>query len=211
MLQGDVFSGVAVPNVGVKHQHAMIIAHPCTMRQGPALKPRIKMIPVTRYDHVPLDRCDRVVRFFPLPDLLGDGADYAARFDEIGMVSNDELRVTRRVSTFTERGIVILQQRYVFSDTRAEIDLATLQTASAAVLAEAELLEEWNERLALRGDPQGDALIERLDAEAHAFDEYLGGAGEDAVTRRELLKDQARHASVRRAVREEIARRSEEA
>lgn len=207
ILQGDVFAGVTVPNVGVDHQHAMIIAHPCTMRQGADLKPRIKMIPVTPYEHVPWDRWDRVVRFFPLPDVLGDGADYAARFDEIGMVSNDELLVTRRVSTLTERGILILQQRYVFSDTRAELDLTTLEAASAAVLIEAELLEEWNERLALSGDPEGHALIEALAAQAYEFDAYLGSAGDDGLTRRELLNDQSRHASVRRAVREEIGRR----
>jgi hypothetical protein len=166
------------------------------------------MIPVNAHEHVPFDRWDRVVRFFPLPDMLGDGRNFAARFDEIGMVDSSQLAIETRASTLTERGILMLQQRWVFSDTRTELKMETLEEASAAVLAEAELLEDWNGSLVVANGLTGDDLERALGAQAALFDEFMSGVHEGGDTRRSVLKDQHRRPSVRRAVRDEIGRRA---
>jgi hypothetical protein len=175
------------------------------MRAGPTLREAVKALPVTTYENVPFERWPTShYRVFPLPDLAGDGQSYAAYFDWVGMVSSSELLHGRRVACLSERGILLLQQRFTFSDTRAVIGLDTLETAAAAVLAEAELLEEWNERL-LPASESDDATV--LAAEAEAFDRFLATRGEVGLTHREMLKDQHRRPSVRRSVRDEIERR----
>jgi hypothetical protein len=211
VLQGDVFAGVAVPNTGVEHEYAMIIAHPCNMRTGAVLRPKMKMIPVTAHEHIPFERWSRVVRVFPLPDMLGDGKNFAARFDDVGMVDSENLTVSSRVCSLTDRGILMLQQRYVYSDTRALIEMSTLGEAAAAVLAEAELLEQWNERLVLPSGIEGLEFEELLAEQARLFDDFLSRPVEGSIALRGMLQDEHRRAFVRRSVREEIGRRAEQA
>jgi len=200
-LQGDVFSGITIPGVGLPHDYAMIASHPCTMRRGPRLVERVKMIPVTTYQDVQLDRwTDSHFRVCPLPELVG-GQNFAARFDEIGMVASAELALDKRVAVLSKHGILLLQQRLIFCDTRVAVKIPTLQKASAAVFAEAELLEEWNEAFA---DDLTD--VDALEREAVEFDEFLK-TDQSGSTLRAMLTDEHRRSSVRKAVREEIKMR----
>jgi hypothetical protein len=207
LLQGDVFSDVTIPGVGIEHTLVIVATHPCTMRRGPVLVDRVKAHPVVPYDEVPLEKWgESHFKVFPLPQFRG-GEPFAARFDEVGMVPTAELSLDRRVAILSDHGILLFQQRQIFTDTRAALKLGTLQQASAAVLAEAELLEEWNERLAIAGDPGN--LLAAITSEAIEFDKFLGLSQSD-LTLREMLRDEHRRSAVRKAVRAEIRRRSEE-
>ncbi len=170
------------------------------MRKGARLVDRVKAHPVTSYQELDLEQwVDSHFRVFPLPDLIG-GGHYAARFDEIGMVASADLTFDRRVATLSDQGIVMFQQRQIFADTRAVLSLDRLQQVSAAVLAEAELLEEWNERLV------GDGDVGKLGSEATAFDKLLS-TKQSEVALRDMLRDPARRSHVRRVVRAAIRER----
>ena len=204
VLQGDVFKGIVIPGVGLEHDLIAVAMHPCTMRRGPHLVDRVKAHPVTAHENVDLERWgDSYFRVYPLPELR-DGQNCAVRFDEVGMIPALELRRERRVATLSDRGILLFQQRQVFADTRAVISIETLGLASAAVLAEAELLEEWNEHLVT--DSENDELEAALRHQAVEFDTYLGATTEK-TTLREMLRDEHSRSAVRKAVRAEVRRR----
>ncbi len=120
------------------------------------------------------------------------------------MVSSGELTPDRRRLCLSERGILLLLQRLVFSLCRADIPIEQFDRAIAHVLAEAELLEEWNERLV---PARGGDLVAGLAAEATAFDEFMKTA-EDGTDLRGQLRESHRVPNVRRLVRQEIARRA---
>ena len=207
VMQGDVFR-VKIRGVDVEHEMAMVISHPCNIRAGAALRRALAMIPVVRYRRVPFDEWPSGhFRVFPLPNLL-DGAEYAAQFDEIGMVLSERLTPENRVACLSESGILLLQQRRVFAETRAVIQVETLEEASHGVLTEAELLEDWNRALVPIRQRQGDALSEALRLETEAFDDFLGPPSVSSSLRAKLQK-RALVPEVRRTVRVEIARRVE--
>jgi hypothetical protein len=166
------------------------------------------MIPVVRYRRVPFNEWPSgYFRVFPLPNLV-DGAEYAASFDEVGMVLSERLTPESRVACLSENGILLLQQRKVFSETRAVIKLETLEEASHNVLSEAELLEDWNRALVPMRQRGGETLHDALQAEAQAFDTFLGSPSEPTSLRAKLRK-RALAPEVRRTVRAEIAGRVE--
>ena len=206
VLTGDVFSEITIPGVGIEHALSMVISHPCNMRTGDQLRERIQMLPIVTYQEVPLNEWvnGSHARVFLLPDSQLLEASCAARFDETGMVESVELRQDRRRLCLSERGILLLLQRLVYSQCRADIPIEHFDRAIAHVLAEAELLEEWNERLvpAHAGNDRAAALVD----EATAFDALMK-AQEAGMTLREQLRDAHRRPNVRRLVRQEIERR----
>lgn len=213
VLTGDVFRDVGIPGVGIPHQQAMVISHPCTMRRGPALIARLQMLPVYEHQKVPLEQWPRGhFRVCPLPGLDPATPDvhFAASYEETGMVESTLLTPERRMACLTERGILLVQQRQIYVASRADIALALLEQASAHVFAEAELLEDWNRQLVPLRTAAGEDLVEALSAEAVAFDEFVSVPAEgEATTIRELLKTQHRRPHARRLVREEVRRRTE--
>jgi hypothetical protein len=207
VLTGDVFGEVTIPGV-LDHELAMVISHPCNMRAGDRLRDRIQMLPVVPYQEIPLEEwtTGSHARVFSLPESrLLDGS-CAARFDETGMVESVELLPERRRSCLSEEGILLLLQRMVFSQCRADIALPVFEKAVGHVLSEAELLEDWNRALVPLRTANGEDSMLALAAEATAFDEFLG-ADRGGTTLRDQLRDEYQRASVRRDVRAEIDRR----
>jgi len=140
---------------------------------------------------------------FLLPESQLHDESCAARFDDTGMVPSGELTPERRRLCLSERGVLLLLQRLVFSLCRADIPIEQFERAVAHVLAEAELLEEWNERLV---PVRGGDLTAGLAAEATAFDEFMKTVDGDTDLRNQL-RESHRVPNVRRLVRQEIARR----
>ena len=129
---------------------------------------------------------------------------FAARFIETGMVPSADLGPDRRVATLTEKGLLVLQQRYIHYLTRAEMQLTSLQAVCQHVLIEAELHEDWcTDLTALRVD-RGEPLGEALSAEAAEIPGLHHGS---RTTLQSMLDDPLQQAEVRRRVRQEIARR----
>jgi hypothetical protein len=164
------------------------------------------MLPIVAYQDVPLEEwvTGSHARVFLLPESQLLDSPCAARFDETGMVSSGELTPERRRLCLSEQGILLLLQRLVFSLCRADIPIERFERAIAHVLAEAELLEEWNERLV---SARGGDVVAELAAEATAFDEFMKTANGGTELRAQL-RESHRVSNVRRLVRQEIARRA---
>ncbi len=205
ICQGDIFDQVDIPGLSACPA-AMVIAHPCVMRAGPRLRAKVTVIPVVTYERVPLERWPtHHLRVFPLPGLDPSHPEqgYAARFDEFGTVEAGALQLEHRIAMLSELGVLLLQQRFVHSLTRAEIPVIRLREASAAVFEELELQENWNLAFARPRVETGQPLGEVLAAEAEAFDQVMLTSPQGASLRDLLQMPEAR-AEVRRAVNRAI-------
>jgi hypothetical protein len=211
ILQGDIFTGVNIPGVELEHELVMVVDHPCSMRKGAALETRLQAIAVTSHVAVPLEQwATGHLRYFPLPDLDGPARHYAACLREIGIVASSSLLMHARVACLSEAGILILQQRSIFNQSRTKVETSTLRDHQAHIFDEVDLHEDWNRALVPLRMLQGETVDSALAAEAVAFDAYLGQA-EDGPgdSLRERLKVEHQRASVRRQVRQEITFRAE--
>lgn len=209
VCQGDIFSGVTIPGLDPCHG-AMVIAHPCVMRAGPRLRPKVTVVPVVEYQRVPFEQWStQHLRVFPLPalDPTRPEQGHAARFDEFGTVETQALRLENRAAMLSQQGILLLQQRFIHSHSRAEIPLSHLLEASAAVFEETELQESWNLAFVRPQVEDGNILEEVLAREAHAFDEVMLTESQ-GVSLRDHLQTPAARAEVRRAVNGAIRERS---
>lgn len=202
IMSGDVFSGVEIPGVD-EHELVLLISHPCSMRRGPDLIPRLQALPVVTHAGISLEQWETgFFRVFPLPDLVADDGNrhYAARLTEFGMVASDALDLDCRVACLSESGVVLLLQRFFHCMARVHLLATTLSEHAAPALEEASLLEEWNETVCC---PRVDAGADRgavLREEAAEFDTVLSAAGPGEALRAGL-EDPAQRPAVRRRVR----------
>ena len=109
--------------------------------------------------------------FMPLPDLLDENRFDAGFLSEIGTIrgSHGQLDLSKRIASLSELGVLLLQQRFIANLARISVKLATLDTASAAMLIEAELLADWQETLAKHRVRTGVDLDLALADETRAF------------------------------------------
>lgn len=214
VMQGDVYAGVTIAGVELEYEYAMVIEHPCTMRRGAEIKPRLQMHPVTTYAEVPLETWGRAhLRVFPLPRLDPGRPDvhFAAAFGEIGMVSSAALDTDARVACLSEVGILFLQQRQIFNMARTKVETSTLRESEVHIFEEVELHEDWNRALVPLRVRDGGTVAAALLAEAVEFDTFLQSGAEEGggESLRRRLSLEFHRASVRRQVRQEIAARVE--
>lgn len=52
LLQGDIFDGIVLPGFGDSPMKVQIINHPCAMRTGANLTPRITVAPVEPHPRI---------------------------------------------------------------------------------------------------------------------------------------------------------------
>jgi hypothetical protein len=201
LLQGDVFDGVILPGFGDEPRKVQIINHPCAMRAGANLTPRITVAPVEPHAAVTGRGWDGNLRVMPLPDLT-DGNHFATNFVDVTAAPAEQLTRPRRIATLSQQGIYILQQRVVKHYTRVEMPLDLLRRESAAVLTEAVLQWEWIEDVLTEAELADESAVE---AEAKVFDVWLG---EGDPSRRELLRNDIHHADLRRQARRAAQDRS---
>ncbi len=210
IMQGDVFTGVTLHDLE-QHELVAIVSHPCSMRgRHGALLPRLQAVPVRARDAIGLDQwVTGFVRFMPLPELIqNDDRFYAGFLSEIGTVRASDLNLANRIASLSELGVLLLQQRFIANLARVTVRLATLDAASAAVLIEAELMEDWLEALAKSRMENGEDQAVALAGETQAFDDFLAAGGAGSL--RGQLAENATRSAVRRTVRAEIQRRASE-
>lgn len=200
VLTGDVFRDTLIPGVSDTPGMALVLAHPCSMRQGAHLRSYVQVAGVQSVAPISVRQWDGNYGVMPLPDLLGAGdATQSAAFELTGRVASTELSADRRLASLSTTGLLFLLQRLAHYWTRVVIDLDTLLESVGHVLEEADLLEEW---VRGRWDPSAERgeLIRRSELE---FDEVMGRevAG---MTRRRALRDPKLRAAVRRAVHDEL-------
>jgi hypothetical protein len=194
LFTGDVIDGVAIPAVQ-EQGTAMIVAHPCAMRSGPALAEQVLVAAVLPHDNVPPHKwTDGYYDRMPLPELRGDGAGFeVARLGHIGLAAASSLTAGKRIAILAPVGLNILQQRNVFNLTRVEVPTAVFWDAFANTYEEADLLQEWIEELETRG--AHDVLIVQFEAWIRQ------------EARQDRLRDPQQRASVRAEMRKEIRAR----
>jgi hypothetical protein len=202
LIQGDVFDGIALPGFGDEPHMVQIVAHPCAMRTGPDLTPRITVAPVVAHPLVTGAGWNGNLRVMPLPDLV-DGNNFATMFVDVTAAPAELLTRQRRIATLTNKGIYVLQQRLIKHYTRVEMQLELLRRESAAVLAEAELQWHWVEEILTIAELEDDTAIE---AEAKVFDDWLG---EGTPSRRSLLRDEINFAALRKEAHAQARERAQ--
>jgi hypothetical protein len=196
LLTGDVLRGV--PFGGADDQTVMVVAHPCTMRLGVVLAEKVVCARVARYPYVATPAwSEGHMRVCPLPSLL-DGAHYACHLDDLCTVEADPLANGERIACLQQRAVFLLQQRLIACMTRCRVELATIRLSMGGVLAEAELQEEWVERLS---EDLHDAGAN--ETEVAAFDSFISDRN-----RREALGDGNRRSQVIRETTREIRERA---
>lgn len=219
--QGDVFSGVSMPGVDDAGENfAMLFMHPCTMRNGVALKPNVTVIRVRQHPvrkrllDQPSDWDDNY-KVMPLPDMLGNGKDtFFADFMAIATVDSTSLNRASRVSRFSLPGRAQFQQRVIYHMTRFAPSVDVLELATAAVEEELALQEDWVSA-SMRSTGEGEDEI--LSGEAE-FDAYMTNTTSVlpltrsdqellATTSRRGLLDSKYQRRISAEVRSEIARR----
>jgi hypothetical protein len=204
LLQGDVFEQIVLPGFGDDPRMVQIVTHPCAMRKGPALLPRITVAPVELYAKMTSQRdWDGNLRVMPLADLL-PGKHYATRFVDVTAAPAELLTRGRRIATLSNRGIYVLQQRLVKHYTRFDTSLGLLRRESAPVLEEAQLQWDWLDTVLTDAEQTDEALIE---AEEKVFDAWLG-AGDPSPRLR--LRGEVNHADIRREGARAAAARARE-
>ena len=202
LLQGDVFDGIVLPGFGDQPMKVQIINHPCAMRTGASLTPRITVAPVEPHSRVNGQRgWDGNLRVMPLPELK-DEKHFAAKFVDVTAAPAELLTRPRRIATLSHRGIYVLQQRLVKHYTRVEMPLEVLRSESAAVLTEGVIQWDWIEEVLTEAELTNESAIE---AEAKAFDTWLG---EGDPSRRELLRNEIHHTDVRKQAQRAARERS---
>lgn len=194
LIQGDVFKDVVLPGFGSEPHLVQIVAHPCAMRTGSTLTPRITVAPVAPYQRVTGSGWDGNLRVMPLADLIHDQS-FATKFVDVTAAPAELLTRDRRIATLTDRGIFVLQQRLIKHYTRVELALEVLRTQSAAVLNEAQMQWEWVEEALTEEELQDESAVVR---EAQVFDTWLG---QGTPSRREKLRDEINSTTLRKEVR----------
>jgi len=211
-MQGDVLRGLVIPGVddeeGDEDRLAMIMTHPCSMRQGPHLAPHLHAVRIRKSEVIPLHKWSSgYFRVMPLPSLFPERREtgYTGTFDTLGRIRSVDLAHQRRIACLSQDGLALLQQRFVHHLTRVVVPKLQLLEAMAHVLEEAELQEEWAREL-LANVP-GTELLSRLQSEIELFDGFLSAKRESGKTLRDDLRIPGLRASVRKEVRAEIRRR----
>jgi hypothetical protein len=191
LLQGDVFDGIVLPGFGDQPMKVQIINHPCAMRIGANLTPRITVAPVEPHPRVGGPEWGGNLRVMPLPELI-DEKHFVTKFVDVTAAPAELLTRPRRIATLSHQGIYILQQRLIKHYTRVEMSLELLRRESAAVLTEGVLQWDWIEDVLTEAELADESAIE---AEAKVFDTWLG---EGDPSRRELLRNEIHHTDVRK-------------
>jgi hypothetical protein len=198
--QGDVYEGIALPGFEAGHHDLVMLAtHPCSLRKGAALKPRLQAAPVTRAKSITAHEwATDHKRSMPLPQLR-DGKFYAATLTEVSIVTPAQLAAASRIATLSDKGVQLLNQRLIWAMTHTVVGLDTVAEFAAPALAELELLEEWNMRLC--GD-QASERADKLGRLAVEFEDFIRASGVQAA-----LEQEQTRADARRRAREELQRR----
>jgi hypothetical protein len=202
LLQGDVFDGVVLPGFGEEPMKVQIVAHPCLMRTGASLTPRITVAPVEPHRQITGKGWDGNPRLMPLAELTED-SHFATKFVDVTACPAELLTRDRRIATLSNQGIYVLQQRLIMHYTRTEMGLEVLRSQSAPVLTEAELLWDWLEQVLAETEIDNNEL---LHAEAEVFETWMRD-GEPSPQAR--LRTEIHHTDVRREAQRAAAARAE--
>lgn len=145
VFTGDVYTDVHIEWAGISSARTiLIVQHPCALRKdGINLNDRILVVEVDGYNEVGLKEWKSHYKVMPLPGLPIDVAHPAAKFKEVYLVSDEQLRAGTRIACMSQRGVNLLLQRWVNHNSRVVIPTITYNSYISAEFEEADLAEEW--------------------------------------------------------------------
>jgi hypothetical protein len=113
-------------------------------------------------------------------------------------VSSANLDAQNRVASLSDEGVLILQQRMVFTQTRLLLSLDRFHSQMAPTFVELELQEEWAEEALVSAAPESNesAVIDE------AVKQYQSWLDEDRAGRRDALQNPREHSRIRREARQ---------
>lgn len=193
IFTGDVFFGV--PVIGEDEpKNVMVLQHPCVIRRGLMLVPKLLVAEVRPEGVHRPSRWDRVHRQMPLAELLVDGlpAHYAGFFVDHQLVRPEALDIDRRVACMSQRGVNLLLQRWVHHNSRVIVPTYDYQDVTSPQYEEADIIEEWCI------DREYDGVS--LDGATAEIDTWLRGDN-SATAPRVRLEDPQQRSAIRREVR----------
>nr|MBM4732589.1 hypothetical protein [Prescottella equi] len=169
----------------------MLLQHPCAMRKGLQLHPRLLAATVSPAEGLRSDWHKSPYTLMPLPRLL-DSRDHSASFIDLMLVTPDDLERSRRIATMTQVGVNLCLQRWVHHNSRVVIPTITFAEQTLGPFEEADLAQDWaaeRESLSI--------------AEAFAeFDSWIRDSPDgSARTRQAMLGDPQCASAVRREAR----------
>lgn len=197
LLTGDVIDSVEVPVLGADRQTVVLVAHPCSMRQGPALAPLLHVAPVANYGSEGDIVWKKHFRVMPLGELPGRQRPVAL-LDQVTLVPSSEINPARRTFCASRVGINLLRQRLVHHLTRVVVETWMFDQEGAGTYEEVDLMEGWIEAALDTGASLGDAT--------DAFHTWVR-SGEEGRTYQDQLADPQAVPAVRRAARVEMRQR----
>ncbi|MGQ9352453.1 hypothetical protein [Mycolicibacterium gilvum] len=170
----------------------MVLQHPCALRRGVDLHPRVLVATVTPVSNGRLpSKWTGSYKIMPLPKLIGN-TDHSASFVDLELLESATIPDIERVAVLSQVGVNLLMQRWTFHNTRLEVPTYRYSESTIGPFDEADLIEEWvEERVGGGADPLG------------AERECAGWLDVRTTerTRRELLGDAQHASSVRREAR----------
>lgn len=146
IMQGDIFRNVQIPGIEQDASKlCCVMSHPCTMRRGASLETHLTVARVGSYQDVNLDQWSSgFFKVMPLPELpVESGVPQAVFLDEIGRIASSDLHLPNRLACLSEEGTALLQQRFVFANTRTVVPTHRLVQACRGEFDEADQIEEW--------------------------------------------------------------------
>lgn len=196
LFTGDVFADVPALGFG-EPAGVVIVAHPCTFRQGASLRDSVLVCPVERPGQSIGRRMWQRGHFdwTPLPNVEGDGLLSVGNLEQMTRSQVPDLMNSRRLACMSEFGINLLQQRLTFHLTRTVIPTTKFDEAFSQYFEEVDSLEEWIGTLREVGVGARDAT--------QRFEEFVR-AGPQA-----RMRDRQFRALVRIECRQEAARQAE--
>jgi hypothetical protein len=176
--QGDVFEGVPLPSLNGAETAGlvMLFLHPCTMRRGATMAPRLTVLDVRQVSGKrPLDEprhWDRKYAVIPLPDFAGGGHDaYEADLMEMATVPLAALDRTRRVAVLSELGRSHMLHRVIYHLTRKAVPTMVIERATARVQAELQLQADWT--ASAWGGADSPLSVQQVEQVEAAFQRHL--------------------------------------
>jgi len=171
-----------------------LLQHPCSMRRGIDLVPRLQVAPVELWEsRAPSDWTKHVLRMF-LPK-FSEAGDHAIEFDKIDLVESSDALEADRLAVLSQRGVNLLLQRYIHHVSRVIVPTISINEMISGQFDEADLTGDAIEELVRVGFA--------IRASHERVDKWLG-EGARGATRREQLDSPQHRSVVRRDLRAQV-------
>jgi len=173
-----------------------LVQHPCAMRRGVQMAPKLLVCEVkVNRDGVPSDWSAGHFKRMFLPELAGES--FVIEFEEIDVVTREELRAAERLAILSNRGVNLLVQRWLFHNSRVVVPTITINAQASGPFEEADLIQEASDGLVDSGTT--------IDEAQALVDTWLGESpGEGSPSRRDLLSDPQQRSVVRSGLRRQL-------